>query len=84
MANVGWVISVCTFMLLHLGGAIWFFSALKTRVDALVKAFERMERVLEQTGAQDSRIAVLDSRVNGLEHRLEETRMMVLGPRRAE
>lgn len=81
MTTAGWL-GLCTFLALHLGAAIWAASSLKTRVDVLVESMRRFELSLATMALQDSRIAVLDSRVSGLEHRLEETRSMVLGPRK--
>jgi len=71
---VGAIVVLAVFLVGHLGGAIWVASKMHEQVKQVVRSLGLLSSDVRVLLAQDSRVAVLDSRVRGLEESVRELR----------
>ncbi len=65
--NIGALITIAIFLLSHLGVAVWFASKMSTKIEVIAVSVEEMTADIKQMAAMETRIAVLDSRMNRAE-----------------
>ncbi len=66
------LITIVIFLLTHLGVAIWFASRVNTKVGLITESVKEMTGDIKQMAAMETRIAVLDSRMNRAEEDARE------------
>jgi len=69
---IGAAVAIASFLVSHLGLAVWFASKVSVRVEQMAVALENMETDLKELAALDKRLAVLEERVARSELDLRE------------